>query len=243
MNITTKETNPRGRKGDGSVFYLEKKDIWVARYKPPNTKRPIEKTAHSKAKANSLLRQMKVDYKNKTPVEIKKQSSEAYINNWFNTVAINNFKSPKSYDTKEYTLLNNVYPHIGSIQINSLTSRDVQTMVNDLGKTKGQRTGEYLSYSTIKKAFDVVNACFKYAVAEGDIEKNPCATVTIPKLNEKEVSDIRFFNDDEIKTICDTAVLKHKNGKQIYRLGWAVIFLIYTGIRDTRLTGSVSSDL
>ena len=38
-----------------------------------------------------------------------------------------------------------------------------------------------LGYSTIKKAYDAINSCFKLGIIKGDVIKNPCVGVSLPK--------------------------------------------------------------
>ena len=91
---------------------------------------------------------------------IKNITVEEYCTNWLKNVKINELK-PSSYDRKETTLLNQVYPAIGMLQLSQLTIDDVQKMVNNL-KNK-------LSYSSIKKAYEAINECCKYAIIRGEM--------------------------------------------------------------------------
>lgn len=64
---------------------------------------------------------------------------------------------PKSFDRLEQTILYQVIPKIGHIQLAAFQSTDVQTMLNALKK-------EGYSYSSVKKAYDAVNECFRSGV-------------------------------------------------------------------------------
>ncbi|MBC7765024.1 MAG: site-specific integrase, partial [Hyphomonadaceae bacterium] len=68
-----------------------------------------------------------------------------YMHRWLHDVKFNELK-PKTFDRKETTLEYQVYPYIGDIQINNISSNDVQALINTLVK-------ENFSYSTIIKAF------------------------------------------------------------------------------------------
>ena len=80
---------------------------------------------------------------------------------------------PKSYDRLEQTINNQIIPHIGHLQLAALTSDDVQKMINDL-KAEG------LGYSTIKKAYDAINECFKTGIIKKSVVHNPALGVTTP---------------------------------------------------------------
>ena len=162
-------------------------------------------------------------------VEYASQKSEKsvtvsdYINKWLNDVKVNDLK-PSSFDRKEQTIKYQVLPYIGNISIYDLTSDDVQNMINDL------KASSY-SYSTIKKAYECINSCLKYAVKRRDLAFNVAESVIIPKNLKREKSDIECFSDDEIRRIEAEAVKCYKNGKRIYRMGEIVIFLVNTGLR------------
>jgi site-specific recombinase XerD len=101
---------------------------------------------------------------------------------------------PKSLDALEVTLRSQIYPYIGKLQIGALTAKDIQSMINKL-VDKG------LSYSTIKKAYDAINPCFKLGVINEEVRKNPCLGVVLPSNLQRKKSDIKFFTQNEIDLI------------------------------------------
>jgi len=153
---------------------------------------------------------------------IQKTTVRQYMNTWMTETKINELKS-SSYDRKEQVLENQVYPYIGDLQVSNLTTSDIQSMINSLSKK--------YSYSTIKKAYEAVNACMKLAIIKRDIQYNPALGVTLPTNIQKSEGEIIFFNESEIKLITEEAVRKYNNDIPIYRLGYAVLFLLNTGLR------------
>jgi len=218
----------RRDKGDGSV-YQRKDGLWVAQITPAPGAKDKYFYGKTETEVKRKLREFKKEIARNDFFEIQKITVGEYMDNWLRTVKVNNLK-PKSYDRQEVTLKNQVYRYIGDIQMGTLTVGDVQGMINGL-------VSEGLSYSTIKKAYNAVNGCFKLALIKGDVVKNPCLGVSLPKNLERQKSDIRFFSDDEIDLICRESVAGYGNGKQIYRLGYAVIVLMYTGMRIGELLG------
>jgi len=100
------------------------------------------------------------------------------------------------------------------------------------------------SYSTIRKAYDAINSCFKLGIIKGDILKNPCVGVSPPtKLIVNYSKEIRFFNDTEIEAICRESVSQYGNKKMVYRLGHAILVLLYTGMRISELLGLKWNDI
>lgn len=176
-------------------------------------------------KATRLNLQVLVEY-NESGCEMDINSAsitvEEYIKNWLYNVKANTLK-PSSFDRKEEVINYQVIPYIGGISIYSLTSDNIQYMVNELKKS--------YSYSTIKKAYECINACLKYAVKRRDLPYNVAEGVTIPKNTQRSNSDIRFFTEDEIRLILKESVRCCKNGNRAYRIGEIFIFLLNTGLR------------
>ena len=84
---------------------------------------------------------------------VQKNTVESYMLNWLHSVKSNELK-PKSFDRLGQTITYQIIPYIGNLQIAAIQADDVQRMLNDL-KNDGK------SYSTIKKAYDAVNECFR----------------------------------------------------------------------------------
>lgn len=148
---------------------------------------------------------------------------EEYCTRWLENVKINELK-PSSYDRKEMTLSNQIYPLIGMLPLLQLSIDDVQGMINQL-KEDG------LSYSTIKKAYEAINECCKYAIVRGDLQKNPCTGVALPEILKHQDGDIKFYTEEQIELLLKQATIKYSNGKNKYRLGYGIQFLLYTGLR------------
>lgn len=94
-----------------------------------------------------------------------------------------------------------------------------------------------LSYSSIKKAYDAVNDCFRTGVIKKDITSNPALGVELPAKSKFGEKQIKFYTIDEIPKIYRSALACYSNGTPRYRLGDAVILAINTGLRIAELTG------
>lgn len=145
-----------------------------------------------------------------------------YILDWLYNVKANELK-PASFDRKEQTIKYQIIPYIGQMSITDLTADDIQKMINALKKK--------YSFSTIKKTYECINSCLKYAVKRRDLPFNVAESVITPKNMEREKSDVKCFSEDELKRIEAEAVKCYNNGKRIYRMGEIVIFLADTGLR------------
>lgn len=166
---------------------------------------------------------VQIIYNNEDNIEAPQEITVGeYIKNWLYNIKVNELK-PSSFDRIEQTVNHQILPYIGDISLVKLRSDDIQNMINTLKNT--------YSYSTIKKAYEGINSCLKYALRKQDIHYNVAECVVIPKNMEKSKNDIHFFTVEEAEKIKNESVSCYRNGKRIYRLGELIIFLINTGLR------------
>lgn len=130
-----------GRGGDGKIKY---------------------KCVSGKTEAE-VKRKIREYCKNGCPQNTAQVILEDYLLSWLVNVKRISLK-PSSYDRLEATALKQVIPRIGSFKITGITPEDIGAMLTEI-KDEG------LSYSTVKKAFDCVNAVLTYAFNKRDI---PC---------------------------------------------------------------------
>lgn len=154
---------------------------------------------------------------------VKKMTVESYMTHWLEDVKKPEVK-PGSYDRIEQSLTYQIFPVIGNIQINALTSNDVQKMINSILETR--------SYSTAKKAYNNLNACMELGVQRGEIIKNPVKGVKLPSSKSKEKKAVTAYTPEEIEAIVDEAKRTYKNGTPVYRYGYLIILILNTGMRE-----------
>ena len=216
----------RREKGSGSIS--QRKDgTWTARTDigyNENGKR-IVKAFYGKTKGEvrKKLQEFQAERIKGEYQQVVKRSVQGYMTDWLNDVKYNELK-PSAFDRLEQTCKYQVFPFIGSLQMGMVTADDVQSVINQL-------TDKGYSYSTIKKAYNAINACFTFAYEREAIRKNPCIRISLPKKAEREKSDIVYFNDDERHAIEQAALQQHKNGVYKSPNGWYIILLLYTGLR------------
>lgn len=165
-------------------------------------------------------------YKNDQTV-VQRSTVESFMRTWLYKNKQNELK-PKSFDRLEQTILYQVIPKVGHIQLAAFQSTDVQTMLNALKK-------EGYSYSSVKKAYDAVNECFRTGVIQRTVVFNPALGVTVPAKKTFAKAEIRYYNDEEVGKLCAAAQSVYSNGKRIYRLGDAIIVDLNTGLRLAEL--------
>lgn len=154
---------------------------------------------------------------------VKKMTVESYMTHWLENVKKPEVK-PGSYDRIEQSLTYQIFPVIGNIQINALTSNDVQKMINSILETR--------SYSTAKKAYNNLNACMELGVQRGEIIKNPVKGVKLPSSKSKEKKAVTAYTPEEIEDIVNEAKRTYKNGTPVYRYGYLIILILNTGMRE-----------
>ncbi len=188
----------------------------------------VEKESFSRIESSNSERALRLNLQILVEYDVSENFAasvtvEDYIKKWLYEVKANTLK-PSSFDRKEEVINYQIIPYIGGISIHSLSSDNIQSMVNELKKS--------YSYSTIKKAYECINACLKYAVKKHDLPYNVAESVTIPKSTQRSDCDIRFFTEGEIRLITQESVRCHNNGNRVYRIGGEIItFLLNTGLR------------
>ena len=222
----------RREKGEGSIS--QRKDgIWTARIdlgRDQNGKRKIKALyGKTEKEVKKKLKEYKIELIKHELEQVKKITVQEYMSDWLKTIKKNELKS-SSYDRLEVTCENQIFPHIGYLQMNSVKADDIQKLINHLNDSG-------YSYSTIKKAYNAINACFTFAYEREEIPKNPIVRISLPRQKEKEISDIVFFNESEIELIEKYALEKYKTGKYKYKNGYAIILLLHTGLRIGELLG------
>lgn len=220
------------RRDYGSGSISQRKDgTWTARMVigvnekgKPRIKALYGKTEREVKK--KLKEFQKEFYKNDQTV-VQKNTVESYMLNWLHTNKKNTLK-PKSYDRLEQTITYQVIPQIGHIQLAAIQANDVQNMINNLAEAG-------MSYSTIKKAYDAVNECFRTGIIQKTVLFNPALGVTIPAKSSFGKKEIRCYDESETKKLCEAAGGIYSNGKRVYRLGDAIVLDVNTGLRLAEL--------
>lgn len=223
----------------GTVYYSESSKLWVAelRWKDKTGKshRKVWKDRKKTvvyASLDAYKRQLSVD----GTFDIENDVTFAeYATYWLDTVLKTSLK-PSSYMRKEVVLRVQVLPFIGNCIISNLSQSMIQSMINSLSQT--------YSYSTVKKAYEAVNGCINhYNSAVSHSSENPCRNVVLPNSKARDIADIPYFDKTSTRLLEDEAGRIKENGAPKYRLGQAIIVLLYTGIRVSELLALRWSDV
>lgn len=153
---------------------------------------------------------------------ISKLSVQSYIEHWLYTIKIHELK-PASFDRLEQSCIYQIFPNIGAIQMQALTADDIQQMLSKVAQTH--------SFSTVKKAYNCLNACFNWGVVRNEIVRNPMLGCVLPTKTVQKTKEIRAYTKNEVAAIVKECTRCYKNGTPVYRYGYAYILMLNTGIR------------
>ena len=155
------------------------------------------------------------------------------IQNW---LEIYKFPSVEqtTYDRCECTAINQIYPIIGDKVVGDIVAADIKNLLNHW-MNKG------LSFSTVKKAYILLNEYFRTMYLEEMISKNPMDNVEmIKKANFlsaqgkellPECEKLTVFSPKEIQKFKEEAYATYTNGKRKHRQAAAYILMLNTGMR------------
>ena len=167
------------------------------------------------------------------------------IQNWLEI-----FKFPSveqtTYDRCECTAINQIYPILGDKVVGDVVAADIKNLLNHW-MNKG------LSFSTVKKAYVLLNEYFRTMYLEEMINKNPMDNVEmIKKANFlsaqgkellPECEMVTILDPDEVKRFKEEAYATYSNGKRKYRQAAAYVLMLNTGIRPGEALGLKNSDI
>lgn len=149
-----------------------------------------------------------------------------YIQNWLNTFKFGIIKD-SSYDRMESIFTVHIKDSgIGKMKMKDVRSEDIQDFLNDKSET--------LSYSSVKKMYELFNPSFKHAFNQEDIGKNPMPCVVMPKQNTMNIKTkkVDMYSECEVGKIMDACMYDvYKNNQRRYRYIPIFLFIINTGIR------------
>ena len=128
-----------------------------------------------------------------------------------------------------------VYPAIGHLRLDKITSRHIQQFINDLALNgKSLKNGRPLSRKTAVHHLSFISDVFSYAVKMEMLTDNPCKRVTVPKGEKKEKDIYTLEEVAQLFQLLETAPLK-------YRVFFTLA--IYSGFRRGEMLGLEWKDI
>lgn len=176
--------------------------------------------------------------------ESKKELMDS-MQNWLQVFKFPSVE-PTTYDRCECSAKYQIYPLLGEKPVGDITAADIKSLLNHW-MNKGY------AYTTVKKAYVVLNEYFRYLYREELILKNPMANVEMIKKsnflsaqNKENLptnETVTVFTAEEIEKFKAEAFSTFKDGKRKYQQAAAYILMLNTGLRTGELLGLLNSDI
>ena len=194
----------------------------------------------TKQEANKKITAYIAEFENQ--VELSDESKKLLKDSIQNWLEIFKFPSVEqtTYDRCECTAINQVYPILGDKVVGDIVASDIKSLLNHW-MNKG------LSFSTVKKAYVLLNEYFRTLYLEEMISKNPMDNVEmIKKANFlsaqgkellPECENITIFTEEEI------IKFKQEINKPKYAQASAYILMLNTGLRTGEMLGVLNGDI
>lgn len=244
---------PKVRNGAGH-FKKNEKGVWEGRKMvgrtPKGNPKIVVATGRTQKECENKLKFKEEEWKRSMldGARIKKMTVAELCMKHFchdNNSKGSRLKKSTSKDRRETTIRNQIDgSSLGMLQVGSVTPENIWEFINDLFEKKSNIKGkenELLSVSTIKKAYDVVNAAYNWAVRMGYLKENPCdkyGKEIIGDLKAREdikdanVLKIKVFSETQWSDFEKTCQIRNKNNGELkYPNGKYAIFLKETGMR------------
>lgn len=216
--------------GNGSVYKLKNREYYCAAVMhgkkadgKPNMVRFYGKTEQeAKAKLNAFLL-------NPTPLE---QASNKpilacdFIEHWLKDYKYGKIKD-SSFDRLECAYRINIKPHLKGLQLSQVKPKHIEKIQNTANQ-KG------LSYSSLKKIYEVLIPAFKFAVGKKFITENPFEEVKLLTKNDikKKTKKKKIYSDTECEKLVNTVNKFYNNVSSVtYRYLPIFSLIINTGMR------------
>lgn len=219
--------------GNGSIYYKPKQKYWVAQYVLTENGKKKQKYIYGKTKdeVSRKLTELMYNYHNNNFIQkngipliklLKQNREDRYAANLI---------SDSHYSRLEYILKHIEENDLGNMNIDEITSRDIQNYVNSL-------ITDY-SDSSIRKIWEQLKQGFEIAKKEKYILENPFENVLKPK-SRKETKIIEALTVEE-QDVLSRYLLESDLSKEKYK----TVFLLqlYTGMRIGEVLALTEKDI
>ena len=226
--------------GMGSYNYRGDKIRYRKKCKYKDEEKYLEVVGDTVQEVNHLMREKELDWQNsidtRTTVSGVKQLRDV-MEEWLKLYKKDELKD-RSYDRIESIFNTHIKnTDLGRMTEDRITSDIIQKHLRDLRSVKDNSP---LSYSSVKKVYELLNQFFKYRYAR-DPHGNPM--LTVPKLKKEKIEQKRgkditikeemtILTDDEMKALTKVAYRPYEVGKGGYVRGLGICFMMWTFLRS-----------
>ena len=214
----------RRSRGEGSVFYREDKELWIAscwieRTEPDGkvVKKRIQAAAKTKSQALAKLEEIRSSFSGPGLVLFS-----GLLTDWLESKR--SAVAPRTLECYVRTVESHIRPALGTLDLRKVDRKVLDKTIQEIAKSRGHRTAG-LCVAILKNVF-------KYAAIRNLIERNPCLGLRAPK---KPHQERRIPTREEIRKILD-----HLHGD---RYEAAFYLMAYLGLRVGEVRGLKWSDI
>ena len=151
-----------------------------------------------------------------------------------------------AYDRYESTYRHHILDSfVGKMKLGQVLRNDIE---NHLKEKINPRTEEIapLSRSSVKKILEMFRMAFNRAYDDGLVSINPAANVKLPSetafvVETKEIECLSFSEINKIRNVIDGRTIK--KGRPTYKVGYAIMILLNTGMRCGELLALREKDI
>lgn len=231
----------RRANGEGSI--RKRKDgRWEGRYtagRDPETGRPVYKNVLGKTQAE-VKEKLKQAIEENAELDFSKAGQYTvgqWMDVWFENCAKIKVR-PSSHQTYRGYIDHHIKPYIGDIQLNKLTSLDLQRLYKKLlgsgrvDRIEAEKQPKGLSPKTVRNINQVISSALNFAKEQKLIASNPTDSCVLPKLEHREM---KTLTAEQL-----TAFLQEAKASGVYEMYYIELA---TGLRRGELLGLKWEDI
>jgi integrase len=213
----------RRSKGEGTIYFNDCIDRWVAQITLPNGQRKSKSS-----KVQKEVRDWLIDQQNKLRQGLYVADDQIklgdFLDRYMEDVAKHSLR-PRTYNRNYGIIRNHIKPHLGNIKLNALRPDQVQTFYT-------KKLNEGLSKRTVQYIHAVLHKALNQALKWGLVIRNVTDLVEKPRPKRKTFTT---WSADEVNQFLE-AVSDHR-WYPIYALA------VYTGMRRGEILGLHRKDI
>jgi integrase len=213
----------RRAKGEGSIYYDEVNNRWMAQITLPNGKRRTKSGASQKAVRDWLTKQRHNISEGLYVLDDKVKFGE-FLDRYMKDVALHNLRAT-TYQTHAGLIKNHIQPELGNIRLSSLSATHIQRFY-----TKKLESG--LSKRTVQYLHTIIHRVLNQALRWGLVARNVSDLVDAPSPKRRPPAT---WSISQVKKFL-SAVEDHR---------WYPIYVIacYCGLRKGEILGIYKEDV
>ena len=213
----------RRAKGEGTVFWMATKNLWVAQITLPSGKKKAKYSRTQKEVKDWLLEQRKA-VKDQAWVDSKSITFGSYLERYMSDVGAHTLR-PQTIEAYDNLIRIHIVPELGNIKLGLLQPHHLQKLYSD-------KINQGLSNRTVQFMHAVIRKALKQAVRWGLIVRNVTDLVEAPKVKKKAFTT---WTADQVKQF-----LRVVREDRLYSL---YVLAASTGMREGELLGLYWEDV